>query len=116
PGVFVFLPLALIGYPFLVLAAVSFVTGLSVPVYNVNQISLRQAITPDRLQGRMNATVRTIVWGTIPAGSLVGGLLGVEIGVVDTIYVGSVIAALAGAWILLGPVIGLKVQPRPVED
>jgi MFS family permease len=115
PGVFVFLPLALIGYPFLVLAAVSFVVGLSVPAYNVNQISLRQAITPDRLQGRMNATMRVIVWGTIPLGSLVGGLLGNDVGVVDTIYVGGAISALAGGWIILGPVVKLRRQPEPVN-
>jgi len=115
PAVYVLSPLALLGYPFLVLSAVTFVVGLSVPAYNVNQISLRQAITPDRLQGRMNATVRTIVWGTIPLGSLVGGTLGVAIGVVNTIYVGSAIAGLACAWILLGPVLKLKRQPEPVE-
>ena len=85
---YILFPVALLGYSFVVVSAVSFVVGLSIPTYNVNQISLRQAITPDRLQGRMNATMRTIVWGTIPVGSLVGGLLGVEIGVVDTIYVG----------------------------
>ena len=85
------------------------------PVYNVNQISLRQAITPDRLQGRMNATMRTIVWGTIPVGSLVGGLLGNVIGVVDTIYIGGAMAGLAVAWIALGPVVKLKRQPEPVQ-
>src|SRR5208282_6902295 len=110
PGVFVFLPLALIGYPFLVLAAVSFVVGLSMPAYNVNQISLRQAITPDRLQGRMNATMRVIVWGTIPVGAFVGGYLGSlpSFGVVDTIVLGGIIAGLATLWILFGPVIKLK--------
>jgi hypothetical protein len=34
-------------------------------VYNITQVSLRQAITPERLQGRMNAGMRWIVWGTI---------------------------------------------------
>jgi MFS family permease len=116
PGAFVFLPLALLGYPFLVLAAVSFTVGVSIPAYNVNQISLRQAITPDRLQGRMNATVRTIVWGTIPVGSLLGGLLGNNVGVVDTVYAGGTIAGLAGAWIALGPVMNLRKQPEPVQS
>jgi MFS family permease len=115
PGALVLLPLALLGYPFFVLAGVSFVVGLSVPAYNVNQISLRQSITPDRLQGRMNATMRTIVWGTIPVGSLVGGLLGDAVGVVDTIYVGGAIAGLAGAWIMAGPVFRLSKQPEPVQ-
>ena len=38
-------------------------------IYNINQVSLRQAITPERIQGRMNATMRFLVWGTIPARS-----------------------------------------------
>jgi hypothetical protein len=106
-----------LGCPFLVLAAVAFLVGLSVPAYNVNQISLRQAIMPDRLQGRMNATMRTIVWGTIPVGSLlVGiGILGNSFGVVDTIYVGGAIAGLASAWIALGPVMNLSRQTEPVQ-
>jgi len=56
-----------------VIGASYFVTSIGIPIYNINQVSLRQIITPNRLQGRMNATMRTIVWGTIPAGSLVGG-------------------------------------------
>ena len=115
PGLFALYPLALLGYPFLVLAAIAFLVGLSIPSYNVNQISLRQAITPDRLQGRMNATMRTIVWGTIPVGSLLGGLLGDSLGVVDTMYIGGAIAALASAWIALGPVMNLREQPEPVQ-
>jgi len=79
-------------------------------VYNVNQVSLRQSITPDHVQGRMNATVRTIVWGTIPIGSFVGGILGERIGVVPTLVVGAIVATLAGIWILAGPV-RLREQP-----
>lgn len=80
-------------------------------LYNINQVSLRQAITPDRLQGRMNATIRTIVWGTIPVGSFIGGVLGTQIGVVMTIVIGGVVATLGAAWILFGPVISLKETP-----
>jgi MFS family permease len=108
PAAFLLYPLALLGFPFAVVSGVSFLIGLNIPLYNVNQISLRQAITPDRLQGRMNATMRTIVWGTIPVGALLGGFLGDSVGVVDTIYVGGVIACLAAAWIVFGPVIKLK--------
>jgi MFS family permease len=81
--------------------------------YNITQVSLRQAITPDRVQGRMNATMRTIVWGTIPIGSVVGGILGTVIGVVPTIVLGGFIALLAAGWILAGP-IRIRVQPDPV--
>ena len=54
-----------------------FLQGLQGTIYNITQVSLRQAIVPDRLQGRMNATMRFIVWGTVPLGALLGGALGV---------------------------------------
>jgi MFS family permease len=107
-------PLALLGAPVIVLSATGLITGFSVPVYNINQVSLRQAITPDRVQGRMNATMRTIVWGTFPLGGVLGGILGTTVGVVQTIILGGVFSTLAALWIVLGPVIRLKEQPAPV--
>ncbi len=109
-------PLALYGYPFLVLSSVAFLAGVMGPLYNINQVSLRQAITPNRVQGRMNATMRTIIWGTIPVGSIIGGLLGGTIGIVDTLYVGALVSGLAVLWIVLGPVVRIKVQPTPVFE
>jgi len=107
-------PLALLGAPALVLSVLGFMTNFTVPVYNINQVSLRQSITPDRVQGRMNATMRTIVWGTIPIGAFTGGILGTAIGVVPTIIIGGAISALAALWIFVGPVRRLKEQPAPV--
>jgi MFS family permease len=65
--------------------------------YNVTQLSLRQAITPQRLQGRMNATMRFLVWGTIPAGAVAGGVTGAFLGLRATLWMaagGMVLAAL----------------------
>jgi predicted MFS family arabinose efflux permease len=107
-------PLALVGAPAVVLAATGFIEGLTIPIYNINQVSLRQAITPDRVQGRMNATMRTIVWGTIPLGAFIGGILGTSIGLAQTIVIGGILSVLAALWIFLGPVIRLKEQPAPV--
>jgi MFS family permease len=107
-------PLALAGAPALVLVATGFVEGLAVPIYNINQVSLRQAITPDRVQGRMNATMRTIVWGTIPLGAFIGGILGTSIGLVQTIVLGGIVSVAAALWIFLGPVFRLREQPAPV--
>ena len=59
--------------PFLVAGA--FLQGFEVVVYNINQLSFRQAITPTSMQGRMNATMRFIVWGTIPLGTIAGGVI-----------------------------------------
>ncbi len=90
-----------------------FVGGAASPIYNINQVSLRQAITPDRLQGRMNASMRFIVWGTIPIGALLGGTLGELIGVWQTIALSSVCGLLAPLFVVLSPVRELRVQPSP---
>ena len=107
-------PLAQLGFAVPILIVTQLVLTYSTPVYNINQVSLRQAITPDRVQGRMNATMRTIVWGTIPVGAFLGGVLGTTIGVVPTIVIGAAIQTLAGLWILAGPV-RLRVQPEPAS-
>ena len=107
-------PIALVGAPAVILATTGFIEGLTIPIYNINQVSLRQAITPDRVQGRMNATMRTIVWGTIPLGAFIGGILGTSIGLVQTIALGGILSTLAASWIFLGPVIRLREQPTPV--
>lgn len=57
-----------------ILAAVGFVGTTFGFFANVNQLTLRQAITPQRLLGRMNSVVRFMYWGTIPLGSLLAGL------------------------------------------
>src|SRR5262249_11108221 len=93
----------------------SFVVGLSNPIYNINQVSLRQAITPDHLQGRMNASMRFIVWGTIPIGALLGGALAEVFGLWPTILVMSLCDLAAPAWVLFSPVRDLRTQPVPVS-
>jgi MFS family permease len=108
------IPIALVVTPVPVFAATGFIEGIVVPIYNISQVSLRQAITPDRVQGRMNATMRTIVWGTIPVGAFIGGILGTSIGLVQTIALGGILSTLAALWIVLGPVIRLREQPAPV--
>jgi len=106
-------PMAQYGFA-IPLLALSFAIGSFInPVYNINQVSLRQAITPDRVQGRMNATVRTVIWGTMPIGGVIGGLIGSTWGILPAMYIGIAIQSLAGVWILLGPV-RLKVQPQPI--
>lgn len=107
-------PLALFGAPAVILTVLGFIGSVQIPLYNINQVSLRQAITPDRVQGRMNATMRTIVWGTIPVGSFVGGIVGARVGVVPTMLLGGTLSLLASAWIMTGPVFALREQPAPV--
>jgi MFS family permease len=80
-------------------AALSF----SAVIYNVSQVSYRQAVCPPELLGRMNAATRWIVWGTIPIGGLIGGALGAGIGVRPTIWIAFVGSWLAGLWVFFSP-------------
>jgi len=95
-------------------AASGIVGGLGVAIYNINQVSLRQAITPQRMQGRMNATMRFIVWGTIPIGSILGGSLGDVVGLRTTIWVGALGSLVSFLPLLVSPVPGIKHMP-PAE-
>src|SRR6266849_5489796 len=83
------------------------------PIYNINQVSLRQAITPHRLQGRMNATMRFLVWGTMPLGGLLGGVLGASFGLRAAIAVAAAGGLLAFPWVALSPVRTLRAIPDP---
>jgi MFS family permease len=65
-----------------------FAVSAGVVVYNVTQVSFRQALCPERLLGRMNATMRFLVWGTMPLGGLLGGALGATVGVRTAILIG----------------------------
>ena len=56
--------------PFLIAAQA--ISSMGIPIYNITQVSFRQAITPERLQGRMNSVMRFIVWGVMPLGALLG--------------------------------------------
>lgn len=89
-------------------ASGSVVFGIGVVVYNVTQVSFRQTITPDELLGRMNATMRFIVWGTMPLGGLAGGLLGATIGVHPTIWVACAGMLISVVPLLLSPLRKLR--------
>jgi MFS family permease len=93
-------------------AASVFIAGLGGAIYNINQVSLRQAITPERIQGRMNATMRFIVWGTIPIGSTIGGFLGGVIGLHETIWIGAIGGLFVFLPVLLSPVRSLRTIPE----
>ena len=79
--------------PFLVVANVLW--GFFVLNYFVSAISLIQAITPDHLLGRTNASRRFLVQGVIPVGALLGGVLGTVLGLRTTIAIGAVGASVA---------------------
>jgi MFS family permease len=99
-----------------VLAGAFIVGGFMGVVYNVTQVSLRQAITPERIQGRMNSVMRFIVWGVIPLGALAGGALTTWIGLKETLIVGGIGTCLPFLPVLFSPVRGVREIPEPAEE
>jgi MFS family permease len=97
------------------IAAAGFAMGGSGTIYNINQVSLRQAITPEAMSGRMNATMRWFVWGTMPIGSIIGGIIGETLGVRAAILIGGAGASLAFIPLIFGPVWGIKEMPTAEE-
>jgi MFS family permease len=79
------------------------VTSFGQVLYNVAQISYRQALGPPGLLGRMNASIRFLVFGALPLGGLLGGLLGERIGVHATLWVCGVGLALTPVPLLRSP-------------
>jgi MFS family permease len=83
-------------------------------VYNVAQLSYRQLICPPELLGRMNAAIRWIVWGTLPLGGLLGGVLGSAsvIGIRPTIWVGVIGSWAASFWVVFSPLRTMRDIPK----
>lgn len=109
------IPLAASFPPFgLVLLILSQMGDILGTIYAINAISLRQAITPSRLLGRVSASMELITAGVGPLGALLGGVLGDKIGVQDTLFVSITGMTFAGVWLLLSPIRHLlSIQDQP---
>ena len=76
--------------------------------FNITQVSTRQRLCPPELLGRMNSSIRFVVWGSMPLAAVVSGWLGSGIGVVPTMWVG-----VLGTCITVLPILGID---RIIED
>ncbi|WP_086838137.1 MFS transporter [Amycolatopsis kentuckyensis] len=84
-------------------------------IYNVASVSYRQAICPDRLLGRMNASVRFVVWGVIPLGGLLGGGLGEGLGLRGAMWVAVIGEAAAVLWVVCSPLRHMRDLPTEAK-
>ena len=107
-------PLATHDTALLLIGAGGFVGSCAATVYNINQVSLRQSITPEPMLGRMNATMRFLVWGTIPIGQIIGGLIATTpLGVIGAVWVGAIGELLTFLPVLFSSVRSLQTIPEP---
>ncbi len=99
-----------------VVAATAFLMAAQVgdvgwPIYNVCELSLRQAITPDDLLGRVNAVMQMLFRGLLPVGSICAGALAGSMGMRPTLTVGAVGLMLSSLWLLFSPVRTMREYP-----
>jgi MFS family permease len=65
-----------------------FVVSMAITIESPVEMSYRQAVTPDRLRGRMNATIRSFNWGMVAVGAPLGGLLADQVSYRFALWVG----------------------------
>jgi MFS family permease len=81
------------------------------PIYNINETSLRQAVTPDRLLGRVNSAGHLLFWGALPLGSLAGGAIAQTFGIRQTMLIATLGYLLSNLWFTLSPIRHLRQLP-----
>ncbi|MHA6759529.1 MFS transporter [Streptacidiphilus sp. PAMC 29251] len=112
PAPFTFLmPLAWSGWGALAYGAGWAAFNAAGAVYNTAQVSYRQSVCPPELRGRMNASIRWLIYATVPLGALLGGILGTWIGLRPTLWIGASIMALTGSWLVFSPIRGMRDIP-----
>jgi MFS family permease len=97
---------------FLLLLLSSLLGNFGWVLYNINAVSLRQAITPMALQGRVNSTFNFLVSGMLPLGALAGGVLAEGLGLRNTIILAAVGSLFAFLWVLCSPARNVRRIPE----
>jgi MFS family permease len=85
--------------------------GFGIGMWNVNTITLRQVLTPMRLLARMNATYRMVLFGALPVGAMLAGLLGDAVGYGRATLISVIALTTPMAWLTFSPVFRLKQLP-----
>ncbi len=80
-------------------------------VFEINQISLRQSVTPARMLGRVNAAIRLTSLAAMLLGSLIGGVMGETVGLRPTLVAGAAATFAAALWIIASPARALRDVP-----
>jgi MFS family permease len=103
------------GWTLGLLAAAQLVVWGCGVIYNITQVSFRQGLCPPNLLGRMNATMRFLVWGTLPLGAFLGGVLGSTIGIRNTLLAAAIAGFVPVLPIVFSPLRKLRELPQYVS-
>lgn len=106
------IPLARPGLGLLLFAGGYSISAFGTVVYNINQVSFRQRLCPEHLLGRMNATMRFVVWGVLPLGALLGGTIGAAAGLRPALWIAAIGQVTAAVWLLASPIRTMRDFPK----
>ena len=89
---------------------------LAWPVYTISERSLRQAITPNHLLGRVNSSMHLLFHGVLPLGALAGGAIAQAVGMRQALLIGAIGVLLSTMWLVFSPVRRLRELPHAVDE
>ena len=98
------------------LAGQAFFTSFFALTYNITQVTARQRLCPEHLLGRMNASIRFMVWGSMPIGALISGVLGTVFGVLPTIWIGCIFGLFSAGFVFFSPLRTMRQMPDKPDD
>lgn len=84
--------------------------------FKINSVAFRQRLCPKPLLGRMTATNRFVVWGSMPIGALIGSTLGQNVGVRQAMWVGVLGELLAVLPVFFSPLRTMRELPDSPEE
>jgi predicted MFS family arabinose efflux permease len=105
---FLTFPLTAPGWRLSLYVLATLITSFCIVVLHILQVSARQMLCPAHLTGRVGATMEFMIWGVMPVGSVLGGLLATVTGLRPTLLINGAAILLASLWLVLSP---LRLQP-----
>jgi MFS family permease len=90
-----------------------FVYGVGVAAYNVQAISLRQAVTPPLGYGKVGATYRTFAYGSVGAGATLSGALVTFAGIYGTLVIAT--TTLIAGWIVMSGILWVSLRSTDID-
>jgi MFS family permease len=120
--------LAAIGVAFVPLATAANAVGVlflvgqqivadsALTVYDINQVSLRQAIAPAHVLGRINASVRVTEIGAVLLGTVIAGFIAETVGLRETLWAAVGLSLLAAVALALSPVRAVRRIPETAVE